>query len=462
MSRRISLAVGVVLLVACISSTFVAAPVALAARPVWYLAEGTTSWGFDCTVSILNPYGTAEQAVATYMGDAGVIKTVTYPVPATSQLRVNVADEIGRMDFSLRVECPDVTKTLAVDRTMYWMGGPGAENDKTMEIHNSIGVTAPSNSWFLPEGSSAWGFETWVLVQNPNGVATDFDLIYMPEDGNYTLKHRVIPANSRRTYSMFDDIGTSDASILVQSTMPVIVERSMYRNERRSGTDSIGAAAPATDFYLAEGSTAWGFTTYVLVQNPNPNQVTVNVTFNTSTGPVAYPAVVMLPYSRKTIRVNDFLPDKDCSTEVHALGGQPIVAERAMYWGAGTPFGEAAHASIGIAGTHPNWFLPDGGTGDLEETWTLVQNPNPVPVDININYMSPTGTVNTKTDHLLPSTRKTYNMADAVTPGNYAAFVTCTNPGLGIIVERAMYYDTEAWGGKFKTAGSDTIGGWDD
>jgi hypothetical protein len=261
-----------------------------------------------------------------------VIKTVTYPVPATSQLRVNVADEIGRMDFSLRVECPDVTKTLAVDRTMYWMGGPGAENDKTMEIHNSIGVTAPSNSWFLPEGSSAWGFEAWVLVQNPNGVATDFDLIYLPEDGNYTVKHRVIPANSRRTYSMFDDIGTSDASILVQSTMPVIVERSMYRNERRSGTDSIGAAAPATDFYLAEGSTAWGFTTYVLVQNPNPNQTTVNVTFNTSTGPVAYPAFVMLPYSRKTIRVNDFLPDKDCSTEVHALGGQPIVAERAMYW----------------------------------------------------------------------------------------------------------------------------------
>ena len=44
----------------------------------------------------------------------------------------------------------------------------------------------------------------------------------------------------------------------------------MYRDNRREGSCSIGANTPATDYFLAEGTTAWGFTTYLLVQNPNP------------------------------------------------------------------------------------------------------------------------------------------------------------------------------------------------
>ena len=44
----------------------------------------------------------------------------------------------------------------------------------------------------------------------------------------------------------------------------------MYRNNRREGHDSIGTTTPATDYYLAEGAVGYdsGYTTYVLVQNP--------------------------------------------------------------------------------------------------------------------------------------------------------------------------------------------------
>jgi hypothetical protein len=34
--------------------------------------------------------------------------------------------------------------------------------------HDSIGVTAPAPVWYLAEGSTEGGMETWVLVQNPN------------------------------------------------------------------------------------------------------------------------------------------------------------------------------------------------------------------------------------------------------------------------------------------------------
>ena len=68
--------------------------------------------------------------------------------------------------------------------------------------------------------------------------------------------------------------------------MPVIPERAMYRNNRREGHDSTGTTAPSRDYYLAEGTTNWGFKTYVLVQNPNNARNTVTVTYMTPKGPV--------------------------------------------------------------------------------------------------------------------------------------------------------------------------------
>jgi hypothetical protein len=68
---------------------------------------------------------------------------------------------------------------------------------------------------------------------------------------------------------MADDTSNKDASIKVESDQPVIPERAVYRDNRREGHESIGTISPSENYYLAEGSTNYGFTTYVLVQNPN-------------------------------------------------------------------------------------------------------------------------------------------------------------------------------------------------
>jgi len=106
-------------------------------------------------------------------------------------------------------------------------------------------------------------------VLNPNPTQAKVTLTYMTEAGPKALD-KTIPPNSRASYSMASDIGAADASIKVTSDVPVVAERSMYRNNRREGSCSIGATAPAKDFFLAEGATGYdvGFTTYVLVQNP--------------------------------------------------------------------------------------------------------------------------------------------------------------------------------------------------
>jgi hypothetical protein len=154
--------------------------------------------------------------------------------------------------------------------------------------------------------------------------------------------------------------------------------------------------------------------------------------------------------SRKTVRVNDYLPNADFSTKVH--GSKPIIAERAMYWDNGT--GEACHDSIGMSAPGLTFYLPDGQTSEGRETWTLVQNPNGSAVDVTITYLlAGGGTPVTFTEAIPANSRKTYNMADKGVTGRAAVLVQSETAGKPIMVERAMYWNSRG-------AGTDTIGGF--
>ncbi len=243
-------------------------------NPIWYLAEGSTDWGYNCYITIENPNPTPVTAHVSYMTKSGPREKADLTLPASSQTTVNPKDDLGATDFSTRVTCKD-GNTIAVDRTMTWTG-PGAASP---EAHSSTGVTSPETNWYLPEGSTAWGFECWLVIQNPNTSEATCTVTYMIEGAGAKTVVKKVPASSRATFNVADDVKEKDTSIKVTSDIPVIPERAMYRNNRREGHDSIGTTTPATDYYLAEGTTAWGFTTYVLVQNPNDTPANVTVTY---------------------------------------------------------------------------------------------------------------------------------------------------------------------------------------
>ena len=232
--------------------------------------------------------------------------------------------------------------------------------------------------------------------------------------------------------------------------MPVIAEGSTYRNNRRDGSCSVGTSWTSTDYFLAEGSTAWGFTTYILIQNPNDQAADFTLTYQTAGGLVAQPSFSMPPNSRRTVRVNDVMQNTNFSTRVH--GSVPIIAERSMYWGKDTPAGEACHASIGLPGPHMTFILPDGQTSQGMETYTLVQNPEPGAVTVQITYMTPSGKGNISfTDEIAPGSRKTYNMADKIPSDRASIMVKSLDGARPIMVERSIY-------GNRRGSGTETIG----
>ncbi len=416
-------------------------------KSVWYLAEGSTAWGFSTYISIVNPNSSRVTVSITYMTESGSVRGPLFSMAPQSQATVDPSLTLGAKDFSTKVQCVE-GKTIAVDRCMIWQA-PGA---RSPEAHSSVGVTSPSKIWYFPEGSSAWGFECWLLIQNPNSQTATCEITYMIEGGKARVFKKQIPPNSRRSYSMASDIGEKDASIKVSSNLRVIAERAMYRDSRRTGHGSIGTISPANKYYLAEGTTDHGFTTYILVQNPSSDTARVNITYMTRSGPLAHPGnpITMPPLSRKTIRANDFIPPVDFSTEVSS--DKKIIAERAMYWFGGGGTGEACHDSIGLSSAHRIFYLPDGDTTGDRETYTLVQNPNTTDVVVEVSYLTPTGKGNVKFQEvILAKSRRTFVMADKVPQGRASVVVKSLTAGKKIMVERAMYWNNRG-------AGTSTVG----
>jgi hypothetical protein len=154
--------------------------------------------------------------------------------------------------------------------------------------------------------------------------------------------------------------------------------------------------------------------------------------------------------------VNDVpgMASTDFSTAVH--GTKPIIAERAMYWGADTPLGEACHDSIGMDAAHTTFYLPDGQSSDGRETWTLVQNPNDTDVSVEISYLTPDGKGNVVFQESIGAkSRKSFSMADKSINGRAAVMIRSLDPAKKIMCERAMYWNNRG-------AGTDTIGGYSD
>jgi hypothetical protein len=214
----------------------------------------------------------------------------------------------------------------------------------------------------------------------------------------------------------------------------------MYDVSLAWGTDSVGAQAPSSFWYLAEGCTDGGTETYLLLLNPNASQVSVDLDFMTPSGPKPGPQDVSLPAeSRVTIRLNDHITDYSVSTQVTSTGGG-VVCERAMY-GADRVWGTC---SIGATSPADTWYLAEGCTGEGFETWVLVENPGSSPVSVDLDFMTPSGPKPGPQDVSIPAhSRLTFNVGDYVIDWSVSTQVTST--GGGVVCERAMYGADRTW-----------------
>ncbi len=392
---------------------------------------------FDEYVLLYNPNNQAVTATLSFLAAGGQAAQRQYSVAALARCTVSVDDVMPYDEVSVSVTS---AQPLVAERAMYF-----SYKGTVTGGHAASGVTSTSTKWYLAEGYTGPGFETWLLLANPTEGDAAVRVSFMPEDGNVVQKDYTVGAESRFTVPVnsIAGLGPTGVSILAESTngVGIVAERAMYFNSdgRTDGSCTQGVTAPQDSWYFAEGYTGTGFDTYLLVQNPGDQDARIQVDLmgeNPAQPAASYPFDVKA-HSRFTMHVNDFLPGQGVSLKVQATSGVPVVAERAVYF---DYFGiDGGHDSAGAVSPGNKWYFAEGCTSDAFDTWLLIQNPGTEPAPVTLSFYRDDGQKFTREVTVPAGTRYTLQ-ADLVAGLEAASFATEIGSDKPIVAERSVYF----------------------
>lgn len=408
------------------------------ANQTWYLAEGSSAYGFETFILMANTTDVTATVNITYNTQqyGRIPRPQSIAVPPASRVTLNMNSDLPNVDASTTVSSD---QPIVCERAMYWNG--------RAEGTDSIGTMEPSTTWYLAEGCTSGGYETWLMVQNPGTTQTaTVNVTYMTSNGVVNKPPFNLGPGLRTTIQVSADVGACDVSAKVTSNNPIVCERSMYWDGRRGGHDSIGVSAGSTTWYLSEGSTTQGFQTWLLLQNPTDKVADVDVTWMTRLGPKVQPTFQMQPNSRLSIPASSQVPADETSIEVKS--NQEIIAERSMYWDNGT--GKAGHETVAAPVPAFTIYLAEGCTNGFE-TFVCIQNPDVNEAHVQVTYQTPNGALAGIPRTIAPQSRMTLNVGLEVPDSDVSVKLVSDVP---IMAERAMY-----WNGR--GAGHDSIGWMD-
>jgi hypothetical protein len=221
-----------------------------------------------------------------------------------------------------------------------------------------------------------------------------------------------------------------------------VASRTIFFGDHQQGADSkAGATDTHTTLLFAEGSTNNGFEEYLTMLNPSATQqAQVTATFYDRQGhTLGTKTIVVDPLHRGNIRVNDVVQNTAISTRLQSTS--PIVAERAMYFGA--PNGGSAGGTVVFGRPAPQngWAFATGDTQPGHSEFELLFNPNAASSTIQASYYADNGQVVQQTFTLPGNTRMNVDVTQAV-PGlarGYHGVILHTLNGVSFIAEQALY-----------------------
>jgi hypothetical protein len=318
----------------------------------WYFAEGYTGGEFDTWILIQNPNETEAIAQLRFFTPYGEPQVMEVSLAGETRYSVYLNGLPGLEETEVATE---VTIKYAeqdgiiAERAMYFDYSSGIGS--RVGGHSTIGANNTSGSWYLPEGYTGGGFDTYILLMNPNEEDANVWIKLMkPQDGRYYPFQTVVPAGRRKTVKLDDLVWTegqdnivpatgggeegepvqvkfddTDVSTWVVSDKGVVAERAMYFDYygKSGGSSSIGATCAAPKWYLPEGYTGGDFDTWVMAMNPSYDTVDITYTFYSNqagTEPVSVTHAGVGPWARDSIHVDEVegLSGAEVSTMVTA------------------------------------------------------------------------------------------------------------------------------------------------
>lgn len=436
----------------------------------WYVAEGSTGGGFDTWLLIQNPNDESASVEIVFTNEEGPQKEISFILEAESRKTIRVLDYLPDEWSVSSIVHSD--SEIVVERSMYWnkyfigesetRGTPAPSEMRSghsnMGVRISKEIVAGSyaeinRTHYFPEGATGGGFDTWILLVNPNEEKANALVTLMTAEGPVVEEQVTLNPLCRATVHLDKYLPDAiEVATSVESDLPLIAERSMYWDrkeieieayEMTGGHCNAGSPKADTEWLLAEGSTGEGFETYILIQNPQEVSANVHVGFLGENGEEARVSVDMVAKSRRTLRVYDYVPDSfHVSTIV--TSEIPVVAERSTYWNS-TIASETyqmrdGHSTVGAAESGKLWLVPEGSSAGGFDTYILIANSEPNNANAIVTLMTTEGPLE-KISVVIPSlSRTTLRLSDFASGLQEVSAKISSDTD--IVVERSMYWNT--------------------
>lgn len=429
-----------------------------------YFAEGATGSFFDTEIALLNPTRQPARVRLTFQRGDGVVVPHELTLPPTTRATVNpeLLPGLAGADLATVVESDG---PIVADRTMRWdASGYGS--------HAETSLAQPQTVWYFAEGATTGDFSLFYLLQNPSATPAQVEIRYLrPAPLAPIVKTYTVGATSRRTIFVNDEdpaLGEAEISAVVTATngVPIIAERAMYTHAGGrifgAGHESAGIAAPATQWFLAEGATGSFFHLFILVGNPNGVAAELEFRYLLADGRVITRRRTAAANSRLTVGVHTedpALASAAVSTIVTATNGVPVLVERAMWWPATGGWHEG-HNSAGAVQTGTRWAMADGLVGGpaAAQTFILLANTGATAAAVRVTLVFEDGTTTARTFAVAATSR--FNVQVGVEfpqarDRRFGAIVESLGaPPAPLVVERAIYHDAQ---GVVFAAGSNAL-----
>jgi type 1 glutamine amidotransferase len=319
---------------------------------------------------------------------------------------------------------------------------------------------------YLAEGATSIFFETAIGVLNPSPTFNArIQLRYQMDDGGVQVAYLALAPRNRRTVTPPPGAAFST---LVVSDQAVVVDRTMTwgLNGRYGSHAESSIAAPALNWYFAEGATHGPFDLFYLIQNPTDRAATIDARFlrgPAGAGPALTRQDTVGAHQRLTISADAIpgLEAADVAGEFHGTNGIPFIVERAMYLSRGTELWTAGVNSTGVTAPDTSWFLAEGATGAFFTTFVQIANPSATPARVRITFQRPFGASSIDRELDVPAAGRVTIPVAQVDPALAATTVsmrvTSTNL-VPIVVERSMWWPGADWYEGHATLATNTMG----
>jgi len=287
----------------------------------------------------------------------------------------------------------------------------------------------PVTTWYFAEGSSAAGFQTWLLLLNPGDLPARTTLTYFREVGEAITETLTLPAHTRRSVLANARVPTAAFGARIEADQPVYAERSLFFGQ---DVNSVAGQPLSREWYLPAGDTRPGAETWLQLLNPHPATVQVTVDFVSNSGLAATRSYPLNPQSRRNVHVNAETPGIGVSLIVRAT--QPIVAERATFLNNN----QAGHGSAGAPALASTWYFAEGNSEGSYDTTLVILNPGAAPANLVVTFYPEGKPVVQKTSAVPAGSRVEWSYRTEVPGSRPAAIVRSDQP---IAVERVTRFN---------------------